>query len=181
MIPIKDEKYMLNCQGPYDYNRYMGEGIYTGDTKDYEIDVISYGFKIPITKETCFFLEEEIVAEFDNGLIKEPKEIQDQIDSESPYCKTCNSCGDTSCCAPINCDAVKCKYGKINLKDYECFQNQWEIMHNALVAIKNNEKPSLEEVNYYGAFIFSEKELAENALNAVDKEWHKLYSKDQHD
>jgi hypothetical protein len=25
MIPIKDKKYMLNCQGPYDYNRYAGD------------------------------------------------------------------------------------------------------------------------------------------------------------
>lgn len=169
MIPVKDKKYMLNCQGPYDYNRYMGEGIYTGDTEDFEIDVISYGFKIPTTTLTCFFLEEEIIVEFDNEKIKEPEQIQDQIDSESPYCETCNSCGDTGCCAPINCEAVRCKYGEINLKDYECFQNQWGIMFNALKDIIAEYSDELDG------------RIAKNALKAVDKEWDKLYSREQND
>ena len=97
-------------------------------------------------------------------------------DEESPYCEKCGSCGRTGCCDPINCDAVKCKYGEINLKDYECFQDQWNVMYEALKAISNNEKPSLEELNH-GTFIFSEKELAENALKAVNKLWDILYSK----
>jgi hypothetical protein len=64
MIPIKDKKYMLNCQGPYDYNRYMGEGVFTGESTRFEIDETGYGFIIPTCGEVCFFLEEEIVAEF---------------------------------------------------------------------------------------------------------------------
>lgn len=95
--------------------------------------------------------------------------IQDQIDSENVYCETCGSCGETGCCAPVNCDAVICKYGEINLKDYECFQNQWEIMLNALEDIAKHQKEE-----HIGR-------SAENALKAVDKEWDKLYSKEQND
>jgi hypothetical protein len=167
MTPIKGKKYMINCQGPYDYNRYMGEGICTGGVDRYDPEQLAYGFKIPDTTEICFFLEEEIVAEFDNGVIKEPEEIQSQIDSENNYCETCDSCGETGCCPPINCQAVKCKYGEINLKDYECFQNQWEIMFNALKDIGELD---------YGAAGWPD--IAKNALNAVDKEWDKLYSKE---
>jgi hypothetical protein len=90
------------------------------------------------------------------------QEIQTQINSENHYCETCGSCGETGCCPPINCQAVKCKYGEINLKDYKCFQNQWEIMFNAL--------KELADLDY--------EKIAINALNAVDKEWDKLYSKE---
>lgn len=166
MIPIKDKKYMLNCQGPYDYNRYMGEGVFTGEVTGFENDETCYGFIIPTEKEICFFVKEEIVAEFDNGLFKEPEQIQNQIDSESPYCETCDSCGETGCCPPVKCQAVKCKYGEINLKDYKCFQNQWEIMFNALKQVSESSEER------YTA------EIALNALNAVDKEWDKLYSKE---
>ena len=89
------------------------------------------------------------------------EQIQNQIDSESPYCETCDSCGETGCCPPVQCQAVKCKYGEINLKDYKCFQNQWEIMFNAL--------KELADLDY--------DKVAINALNAVDKEWDKLYTK----
>ena len=99
-------------------------------------------------------------------MIKEPEQIQNQIDSESPYCETCGSCGETSCCPPVKCQAVKCKYGEINLKDYKCFQNQWEIMFNALKQVSESG-----EERYTS-------EIALNALNAVDKEWDKLYSKE---
>ena len=85
-----------------------------------------------------------------------------KIDSENDYCEVCNSCGTTCCCNPIYCEAVKCKYGDINLEDYECFQNQWEIMHNALKELAD----------------FDKNAIAINALNAVDKEWDKLYSKE---
>ena len=184
MIPIKDKKYMINCQGPYDYNRYMGEGVCTGEKEEFcsnAGDTFVYGFKIPTDSATCFFLESEVVAEFtDDNQVRPLIYDPENYPEDSNYCETCNSCGETLCCPPVNCQAVKCKYGEINLKDYKCFQNQWEIMFNALRAIKNNEKPSLEELNH-GAFIFSEKELAENALKAVDKEWDKLYSKDQND
>ena len=94
------------------------------------------------------------------------EEIQNQIDSENHYCETCGSCGETGCCPPINCQAVKCKYGEINLKDYKCFQNQWEIMFNALKQVSESSEER------YTA------EIALNALNAVDKEWDKLYSKE---
>lgn len=171
MIPIKDKKYMLNCQGPYDYNRYSGEGVSTGDIEEYnaedEGDTFSYGFKIPGTPGICFFLEREIVAEFtDSGKLKTEEQIQNQIDSESLYCKTCDSCGETGCCPPIKCQAVKCKYGEINLKDYKCTLKQWEIMFNALKII-------VEECG--GGKIG---DYAKETLNAVDKEWDKLYSKE---
>lgn len=90
------------------------------------------------------------------------QEIQEQIDSENDYCKTCGSCGETGCCSPINCQAVKCKYGEINLKDYECTLKQWEIMLKALGELAD----------------FDDNKVAINALNAVDKEWDKLYSKE---
>lgn len=92
------------------------------------------------------------------------QEIQNQIDSENYYCETCGSCGETGCCSPINCQAVKCKYGEINLKDYECTLKQWEIMFNALKII-------VEECG--GGKIG---DYAKETLNSVDKEWDKLYS-----
>ena len=178
MIPIKNKKYMINCQGPYDYNRYMGEGVYTGDTDNFDIGAIAYGFKITTTKETCFFLEEEIIAEFtdDNQvrpLICDPENYPE--DTESPYCEKCSSCGETGCCPPIKCEAVVCKYGEINLKDYECFQDQWEVMFNALKNIVSNPDQKSPDSDFY----FSDKEYAQNALNEVDKLWGKLYSKEQ--
>ncbi len=70
MIPIKDKKYMINCQGPYDYNCYMGDGVFTGEVTDFEGETC-YGFIIPTEKEVCFFVEEEIVAEFtDNNQVR---------------------------------------------------------------------------------------------------------------
>jgi hypothetical protein len=101
-------------------------------------------------------------------LICDPKNypedaLQSQIDSEeSPYCAKCDSCGETGCCPPVKCQAVKCKYGEINLKDYKCFQNQWEIMFNALKELAD----------------FDYDKVAINALNEVDKLWDKLYSKE---
>jgi hypothetical protein len=84
------------------------------------------------------------------------------LEDDSNYCETCGSCGETGCCSPIKCQAVKCKYGEINLKDYECFQNQWEIMFNALKELAD----------------FDYNKIATDALNAVDKEWDKLYIKE---
>jgi hypothetical protein len=95
-------------------------------------------------------------------------------DNESPYCEKCGSCGETGCCPPVNCEAVVCKYGQINLKDYECFQEQWEVMYNALNKIVTNGEPSPNT-----EFYFSDKEYAQNALNAVDGLWEQLYSKCQ--
>lgn len=46
--------------------------------------------------------------------------------------------------------------------DYECSLNQWEIMFNALKELAD----------------FDSNKIAINALNAVDKEWDKLYSKE---
>lgn len=71
MIPIKDKKYMINCQGPFEYNHYIGEGVFKGEIESVD-DETCYGFKIPGTTEICFFFEREIVAEFgDDGEIKE--------------------------------------------------------------------------------------------------------------
>lgn len=98
-----------------------------------------------------------------------------QIDDESPYCGKCDSCGETGCCPPIKCEAVKCKYGEINLKDYNCFQDQWEVMFNALKNIVSNPDQKSPDSDFY----FSDKEYAQNALNEVDKLWDKLYSKAQ--
>jgi hypothetical protein len=102
--------------------------------------------------------------------------IQEQIDSENNYCETCGGCGETGCCPPINCQAVKCKYGEINLKDYECFQNQLDIMLNALRDIASNY--NLDDGNILRQHLA---QLAQNALKAVDKEWDKLYSKESND
>lgn len=88
------------------------------------------------------------------------------ISEESPYCAKCDSCGETGCCPPINCEAVVCKYGEINLKDYNCFQDQWAVMYETLKYITTAE-------------MFLEcQELAQNALNEVDKLWDKIYSKE---
>jgi hypothetical protein len=78
-------------------------------------------------------------------------------DVESPYCEKCDSCGETGCCPPIMCEAVKCKYGEINIKDYRCFQDQWSVMYDALKNITNAKS------------YFLAQELAKNALNEVDK------------
>jgi hypothetical protein len=145
----------------------MGEGVFTGEITGFEIDETGYGFIIPTEKAICFFLKEEIVAEIiGEGKVKTEEQIQNQIDSESLYCETCDSCGETSCCPPVKCQAVKCKYGEINLKDYKCFQDQWEVMYNALKII-------VEECG--GGKIG---DYAKETLNAVDKLWDKLYSKE---
>jgi len=175
MIPIKDKKYMLNCQGPYDYNRYLGEGICTGQTGIMDGETL-YGFRIPGTTEICYFFEKEIIGVFlDDEKINANYSPDSPEDDESPYCEKCNSCGETGCCPPINCEAVKCKYGEINLKDYRCFQDQWEVMFDALKNIVSNPDQKSPDSDFY----FSDKEYAQNALNAVDKLWDKLYSKEQ--
>lgn len=40
-------------------------------------------------------------------------------EEESPYCVLCDSCGESGCCHPSNCLAVRCKYGEYNLKEYK--------------------------------------------------------------
>ncbi len=55
-------------------------------------------------------------------------------ETENHYCEICDSCGETGCCPPINCAAVKCKYGEINLKDYRNLLEQWSVMLEALEA-----------------------------------------------
>jgi hypothetical protein len=93
------------------------------------------------------------------------KEIDE---AESPYCEKCDSCGETGCCPPIMCEAVKCKYGEINIKDYNCFQDQWSAMYEALKEIADMD---------YGAAGWTD--IDKNALNEVDNLWDKLYSKEQ--
>jgi hypothetical protein len=104
MIPIKDKKYMINCQGPFEYNRYMGEGVCTGEKEDFcdeNGETFVYGFKIPLNDETCFFEEESIVAEFgDDGEIKENYSSDIPEDEEPP--------------------------------NYERMKKQWDIMFKAL-------------------------------------------------
>jgi len=95
------------------------------------------------------------------------EDIQNQIDSENDYCGKCDSCGETGCCPPINCEAVVCKYGEINLKDYRCFQDQWSVMYEAL---KDIIEESCEE---------NVSKIAGDALKVVDKLWDKLYSKNK--
>jgi hypothetical protein len=161
MIPIKDKKYMINFKGYW--GSYSGEGLCTGEKEDFcgkDGDTFTYGFKIPSDEETCFFLETDIVAMID------AEQIQNQIDSESDYCAKCDSCGETGCCPPVKCEAVICKYGDINLKEYNCFQDQWEVMYNALKII-------VEECG--GGKIG---DYAKETLNEVDKLWDKLYSKE---
>lgn len=61
MIPEEGKKYMIACMGPYDYNRYVGEGICVGNEEPYGNDT-AYGFKIPVDNEIVYFLDEDIVA-----------------------------------------------------------------------------------------------------------------------
>ena len=129
---------MLNCQGPFEWNRYMGEGICTGEVTDMEGETC-YGFMIPVEKEICFFTKEEIIAEFSDDnqvrpLIIEPDDIF------SPYCEKCGSCGEDGCCTPAKCEAVKCKYGERCVEDYERMRKQWGIMFKALESISNNDE-----------------------------------------
>ena len=113
--------------------------------------------------DTAARIVEEVIGDSPEGeTILCGIESSKQIDSENDYCETCGSCGETSCCPPVNCQAVKCKYGEINLKDYECTLKQWEIMLKALGELAD----------------FDDNKVAINALNAVDKEWDKLYSKE---
>ena len=113
--------------------------------------------------DTAARIVEEVIGDSPEGeTILCGIESSKQIDSENDYCETCGSCGETGCCPPINCQAVKCKYGEINLKDYECTLKQWEIMLKALGELAD----------------FDDNKVAINALNAVDKEWDKLYSKE---
>ena len=113
--------------------------------------------------DTAARIVEEVIGDSPEGeTILCGIESSKQIDSENDYCETCGSCGETGCCPPINCQAVKCKYGKINLKDYECTLKQWEIMLKALGELAD----------------FDDNKVAINALNTVDKEWDKLYSKE---
>jgi hypothetical protein len=165
MIPIKDKNYMINFNGYW--GSYVGQGLCTGEKEDFcgkDGNTFTYGFKIPIDEETCFFLETDIVAMIDDNqvrpLICDPENYPE--DTESPYCEKCDSCGETGCCPPIMCEAVKCKYGEINIKDYRCFQDQWEVMHNALTEL----------------WEFDQNIIARNALNKVDKLWDKLYNKE---
>ena len=110
---------------------------------------------------------ETIICGIESSKKNISKEIQSQIDSEeSPYCAKCDSCGETGCCPPIHCEEVVCKYGEINLKDYNCFQDQWAVMFNALKEIADMD---------YG--VAGWPDIAKNALNEVDKLWDKLYSK----
>jgi hypothetical protein len=144
MIPIKDKKYMINCQGPFEYNRYMGEGVFKGEIESVD-DETCYGFKIPGTTEICFFTREEIVAEFtdDNQVrssICDPENYPE--DEESPYCEKCGSCGEEGCCTPAKCEAVKCKYGERCVEDYERMSKQWDIMFKTLESISNNYETS---------------------------------------
>lgn len=63
MIPEKNKKYAIACLGPYDYNKYGGVGIFTGEIKEEGFDEPIYEFKIPNDDEPCLFFEKEIIAE----------------------------------------------------------------------------------------------------------------------
>jgi hypothetical protein len=106
---------------------------------------------------------ETIICGIESSKKNISEEIQNQIDLESPYCAKCGGCGETGCCSPIHCEEVVCKYGEINLKDYKCFQDQWEVMFNALKEL----------------WEFDGNVVARDALNKVDNLWDKLYSKEQ--
>lgn len=98
---------MINCQGPFEWNRYMGEGVCTGEKEDFcdeNGETFVYGFKIPLNDETCFFEEESIVAEFgDDGKIKENYSSDIPEDEDPP--------------------------------NYERMQKQWGIMFDALTLL----------------------------------------------
>jgi len=60
-------------------------------------------------------------------------------ETENYYCEICDSCGETGCCPPIKCAAVRCKYGEINLKDYRSLLEQWSVMLEALENLENDD------------------------------------------
>lgn len=118
--------------------------------------------------DTAASIVEEMLGETSEGetLLFGIESSKYPEDAESPYCEKCDSCGETGCCSPIHCEVVKCKYGEIALKDYECFQDQWGIMYNALKDIENAKN------------LFYIKDIAVDALKAVDKKWDTLYGKE---
>lgn len=118
--------------------------------------------------DTAASIVEEMLGETSEGetLLFGIESSKYPEDAESPYCEKCDSCGETGCCPPINCQAVKCQYGEINLKDYSCFQDQWGIMYNALKQVLESSEERCTA------------EIAVNALKAVDKKWDTLYGKE---
>jgi len=71
-------------------------------------------------------------------------------DNDSPYCEVCNSCGESGCCSPSNCLAVRCKYGENNIHEYRSMQKELSDYYDVLkeihkyLAWQGNECSSLE-------------------------------------
>jgi hypothetical protein len=43
---------------------------------------------------------------------------QDKVEKYSPYCKKCESCGETGCCRPTLCQGGEgCEYPEVNLNE----------------------------------------------------------------
>lgn len=106
---------MLNCQGPFEWNRYMGEGVCTGEKEDFcgkNGDTFIYGFKIPLNDETCFFEEESIVAEL----------------------------SDDNQVRPLICDPENYPEDE-EPTNYERMKKQWDIMFKALNLLNSSGAP----------------------------------------
>lgn len=66
------KSYQINYVGEYDYNNYMGEAIFTGESNVFE-DSIYYGFSIVENPSTCFFSLES-VSELECNIEKDLKD-----------------------------------------------------------------------------------------------------------
>ena len=76
--------------------------------------------------------------------------ISDITESESPYCKTCGSCGDSGCCSPFKClfKLAKlnkdCKYGEGNIKEVKIL---YDLANWILDTVDKKDIISAKEVN----------------------------------
>ena len=58
----KNKVYAIACLGPYDYNRYAGKGVFTGNFEESEEEII-YEFKIDSNQEFAYFSMEDVIGE----------------------------------------------------------------------------------------------------------------------
>lgn len=73
-----------------------------------------------IDPRTLLHEHKEGVRNLIDKVISLQKEIQEMEEGNVPmYCPTCTSCGESGCCSPDSCIAVKCLYEGTNKKSYE--------------------------------------------------------------
>ena len=67
MIPIKGKTYLINCAGPYEYNRWVGKATYLGTVQpDPDPAQIIYDFlTVEDNPQKLGFFDEDIFIEID--------------------------------------------------------------------------------------------------------------------